>query len=54
VLRELRKLADEVVREEPERSPQARRVHASFTKFQTLVGPWDHAAESAYHQRLAG
>jgi hypothetical protein len=27
----------------------ARKVHASFTKFQALVGPWDHVAEGAYH-----
>jgi hypothetical protein len=28
-------------------------VHASFTKFQALVGPWDHVAEGAYHQLIA-
>jgi TRAP-type mannitol/chloroaromatic compound transport system substrate-binding protein len=49
-LRELKKLAGEVVREESEKSPMARKVHASFTKFQALVGPWDHVAEGAYHQ----
>src|SRR5919201_2388536 len=42
VLRDLRKLAAEVVREESEKTPMARKVHASFTKFQALVGPWDH------------
>ena len=50
VLRDLRKLAGEVVKAESERSPMGKRVHASFTKFQALVGPWDHAAESAYQQ----
>ena len=50
VLRDLKKLAAEVVREESEKSPMARKVHASFTKFQALVGPWDHVAEGAYHQ----
>jgi TRAP-type mannitol/chloroaromatic compound transport system substrate-binding protein len=54
MLRELKKLAVEVVREESEKSPMARKVHASFTKFQALVGPWDHVAEGAYHQRVAG
>ena len=49
-LRELKKLAAEVVKEESEKSPMARKVHASFTKFQALVGPWDHVAEGAYHQ----
>jgi TRAP-type mannitol/chloroaromatic compound transport system substrate-binding protein len=54
VLRDLKKLAAEVVREESERTPMARKVHASFTKFQALVGPWDHVAEGAYHQLVAG
>ncbi len=50
VLRDLKKLAAEVVREQAEKTPMARKVHASFTKFQALVGPWDHVAEGAYHQ----
>jgi TRAP-type mannitol/chloroaromatic compound transport system substrate-binding protein len=54
VLRELRKIAAEVVKEESEKTPMARKVHASFTKFQALVGPWDRVAEGAYHQLVAG
>jgi len=50
VLRDLKKLAAEVVREESEKTPMARKVHASFTKFQAVLGPWDHVAEGAYHQ----
>ncbi len=53
VLRELKKLTVEVVREQSEKTPMARKVHASFTKFQALVGPWDHVAEGAYHQLVA-
>jgi TRAP-type mannitol/chloroaromatic compound transport system substrate-binding protein len=53
VLRELKKLAAEVVKEESEKTPMARKVHASFTKFQALVSPWDHVAEGAYHQLVA-
>ncbi len=53
VLRDLRKLAAEVVKEESEKTPMARKVHASYTKFQALVGPWDHVAEGAYHQLVA-
>ena len=53
VLRELKKLAAEVVKHESEKTPMARKVHASFTKFQALVGPWDHIAEGAYHQLVA-
>jgi TRAP-type mannitol/chloroaromatic compound transport system substrate-binding protein len=54
MLRDLKKLAAEVVRDESEKSPMARKVHASFTKFQALVGPWDRVAEGAYHQLVAG
>jgi TRAP-type mannitol/chloroaromatic compound transport system substrate-binding protein len=54
VLRDLRKLAAAVIREESEKTPMARKVHASFSKFQALVGPWDHVAEGAYHQLVAG
>ena len=53
VLRDLKKLSADVVREESEKTPMARKVHASFTKFQALVGPWDHVAEGAYHQLVA-
>ena len=53
VLKDLRKLAVEVIREESEKSAMARKVHASFTKFQALVGPWDDVAEGAYHQFVA-
>jgi len=53
LLRDLKKLSAEVVREESEKTPMARKVHASFTKFQALVGPWDHVAEGAYHQFVA-
>jgi TRAP-type mannitol/chloroaromatic compound transport system substrate-binding protein len=54
VLRELRKLAAEVIKEQSEKTPMARKVHASFTKFQALVGSWDRVAEGAYHQLVAG
>jgi len=53
VLRDLKKLAVEVIREESEKTPMARKVYASFTKFQALVGPWDRVAGSAYHQLVA-
>ena len=53
VLRDLKKLSADVVKEESEKTPMARKVHASFTRFQTLVGPWDRVAEGAYHQLVA-
>jgi TRAP-type mannitol/chloroaromatic compound transport system substrate-binding protein len=52
VLRELRKLSADVVREQSETSPMARKVHASFSRFQALVGPADRVAEGAYHRFL--
>jgi TRAP-type mannitol/chloroaromatic compound transport system substrate-binding protein len=53
-LRDLKKLAVEVIREQSEKTPMTKKVHASFAKFQALVGPWDHVAEGAYHQLVAG
>ena len=40
VLRDLRRLAAEVVRAESEKSPMGKKVHASFAKFQAQVGAW--------------
>ena len=54
VLRDLKKLAAAVVAEESEKTPMARKVHASFTKFQATLIPWDHMAEGAYHQFVGG
>jgi TRAP-type mannitol/chloroaromatic compound transport system substrate-binding protein len=54
VLRDLKKLAAEVIKEQSDKTPTAGKVHASFAKFQALVGPWDHVAEGAYHQLVAG
>jgi TRAP-type mannitol/chloroaromatic compound transport system substrate-binding protein len=54
MLRDLKKLSAEVVKEESEKSPMGRKVYASFTKFQALVSPWDRVAEGAYHQFVVG
>jgi TRAP-type mannitol/chloroaromatic compound transport system substrate-binding protein len=54
VLRDRKKLATEVIREQSEKTPMARKVHAAFTTFQALVAPGDHVAEGAYHQLVAG
>ena len=53
VLKELRKLSADVVRDESEKSPMATKVNASFTKFQRQVAPWDHLSEGAYHQLVS-
>jgi TRAP-type mannitol/chloroaromatic compound transport system substrate-binding protein len=47
VLRDLKKLAVQVVKEHSEKSPTARKVYASFTKFQAQLVPWDHVAQGA-------
>jgi TRAP-type mannitol/chloroaromatic compound transport system substrate-binding protein len=52
VLKELKKGALEVVKDESERSPQARKVHASYTKFQELVGDWSLISEGSYYSLL--
>ncbi len=53
VLRSLRKLSGEVLREESEKSPMARKVYASFTKFQAQLGGWRRVSEGAYHELVA-
>jgi TRAP-type mannitol/chloroaromatic compound transport system substrate-binding protein len=53
VLRDLKKLAADVVREEGEKSPMAKKVYASFTKFQAQLSGWRQVSEGAYHQFVA-
>jgi TRAP-type mannitol/chloroaromatic compound transport system substrate-binding protein len=53
VMRDLRKLATGVLKEESEKSPMARKVYASFTRFQTQHGGWRRVSEAAYHQLVA-
>jgi TRAP-type mannitol/chloroaromatic compound transport system substrate-binding protein len=52
VLKALRKLTTDVVHEHAETSPMARKVNASYTKFQAQLGPWDQIVQGAYHQFL--
>jgi TRAP-type mannitol/chloroaromatic compound transport system substrate-binding protein len=53
VLRELKKLASDVLKEEAEKTPMAKKVYASFTRFQAQLGPWRQVSEGAYHQFVA-
>jgi TRAP-type mannitol/chloroaromatic compound transport system substrate-binding protein len=50
----LRKLAAEVLREESQKSPMAKKVHAAYTEFQQLLQDWGRISEGAYHQLVAG
>lgn len=52
VLRDLKKLATDVVQEQSEQNPMARKVHASFSRFYKRIGPWDSVAQGAYHHLL--
>src|SRR5262249_5808432 len=54
VLRDLKKLSAEVIREESEKTPMGKKVHASFTRFQAVVSSWDLVAEGAYRQLVVG
>jgi TRAP-type mannitol/chloroaromatic compound transport system substrate-binding protein len=53
VLRDLKKLAAQVVREEAEKSPMGRKVYDSYVKFQALHTGWSHVSEGAYQQFVA-
>jgi TRAP-type mannitol/chloroaromatic compound transport system substrate-binding protein len=53
VLRDLKKLAAEVVRAESEKSPLATKVYASYTKFQAQHTGWSRISEGAYQQFVA-
>jgi TRAP-type mannitol/chloroaromatic compound transport system substrate-binding protein len=53
VLRELKKLAADVVRQESAKTPMARKVHASYSKFQAQLAGWARISEGAYHQLVA-
>jgi TRAP-type mannitol/chloroaromatic compound transport system substrate-binding protein len=54
VLKEFRKLAVDVNREESEKSPSARKVYESYNKFQAALHPWHVMSEGGYHTLLAG
>lgn len=54
VLRDLRKLATDVLVAESEKSPMARKVYASFTKFQGQHAGWRRVSEAPYYEFLAG
>jgi TRAP-type mannitol/chloroaromatic compound transport system substrate-binding protein len=53
VLRDLKRLAAEVVKEESEKSPMAKRVYASYTKFQAQHTGWSRISEGADQQFVA-
>jgi TRAP-type mannitol/chloroaromatic compound transport system substrate-binding protein len=54
ILRDLKKVSAEVVRQEADKSPMAKRVYGSFTKFQAQQAAWGQISEGAYQRLLAG
>ncbi|MFQ5656098.1 MAG: TRAP transporter substrate-binding protein [Candidatus Methylomirabilales bacterium] len=54
VMREFKRLADVVKREESEKSPMAKKVYASYTTFQQLFRDWGRVSEAPYHSLIAG
>ena len=53
VLKDLKKSAVEVVRAEAEKSPMAKKVYASFSRFQSQIAAWHTISEGAFHQHVA-
>src|SRR5881296_1146195 len=48
-LKELKKLADTVLKEESEKSPQGKKAFASVKKFEATLNDWRLISEAAYH-----
>lgn len=53
VLSDLKKLAADVVGQEANKSPMAKKVYASFTKFQNDLSGWREVSEGAFHRYVA-
>jgi TRAP-type mannitol/chloroaromatic compound transport system substrate-binding protein len=53
MLKEIKKVALDVVKEESEKSPQAKKVNASYQKFMPLVGEWGEISEGSYFSLLS-
>jgi TRAP-type mannitol/chloroaromatic compound transport system substrate-binding protein len=54
VLQELKKLALETNKEESEKTPIAKKVYASYTKFQSYIYDWNRLSEGPYQNFIAG
>jgi TRAP-type mannitol/chloroaromatic compound transport system substrate-binding protein len=53
VMKELKKLAAQVNKEESEKSPMAKKVYESYNKFAAGLAPWDVMSEAAYQNLIA-
>ena len=52
-LKELKKLSDQVLKEESEKTPQAKKVYAAVKKFEATLNDWRLISEAAYHAQIA-
>ncbi len=52
-LKALKKLSDQVLKEESEKTPQAKKVYASVKKFESQLNDWRLISEAAYHAQIA-
>jgi len=52
-LKELKKLSDQVLKDESEKTPQAKKAYASVKKFETALNDWRLLSEAAYHAQIA-
>jgi len=52
-LKDLKKLSDQVLKEESEKTPQAKKVYASVKKFESQLNDWRLISEAAYHAQVA-
>lgn len=54
MLKQLRKLSDEVLEEEAAKDPMSKKVNEEFKKFKKQLGPWGMVSEMAYYDHLFG
>ena len=53
VLKDFRKLSEEVLEEEAGKDPAAKKVHEAFKAYKKKLGPWAEVSEKAYHDYLS-
>lgn len=52
-LKALKKLSEQVIKEESEKTPQAKKVYASVKKFESQLNDWRLISEAAFHAHIA-
>ena len=52
-LKDLKKFSDQVLKEESEKTPQAKKVYASVKKFEAQLNDWRLLSDAAYHAQIA-